>query len=143
MLLLDLAKDRFEFEDWDLVGPHKAKPGDEPSDEIVIFTKPMPLTNWAYEGLTISGIKTRATEWYIECTLAGIETLSESVEVDPQRRSGLPVLWGTGFTVSQALAELAESAGVVEVAGNFDLDQGTIRNMLNGLSLMFQRPYTK
>ena len=74
MSLLDLAKDRFEFEDWDLVGPHRAKPGDEPSDEIVIFAKPMPLTNWADEGLTISGIKTRATEWYFECTLAGIET---------------------------------------------------------------------
>jgi uncharacterized protein (DUF433 family) len=118
------------------------KPGDEPSDEIVIFAKPM-LTNWACEGLAISGIKSRATKWYIECALAGIETLLKSVEVDPERRSGLPFLWGTGFTVSQALVELAESTGVDEVAGDFDLDPGTIRNMLIGLSLMFQRPYSK
>ena len=45
MSLIDLAKDRFEYEDWDLVGPRKVKPGDDPSDEIVIFAKPM-LTNW-------------------------------------------------------------------------------------------------
>ena len=141
MSLIDLAKDRFEFEDWDLVGPRKAKPGDEPLDEIVISAKPM-LTNWFCE-FAIAGIKSRATEWYIECTLAGIATILESVEVDPQRRSGLPVLWGTGFTVSQTLAELADSTGVIEIADNFDLDPGTIRNMLNGLSLMFQRPYSK
>jgi uncharacterized protein (DUF433 family) len=136
MSLIELAKDRFEFVDWDLAG-HRRKPDDE-----LISTKPMLLSNW-YEGLAISRIKSRATEWYIECTLAGIATLLESVEVDPQRRSGLPVLWGTGFTVSQALAELADSTGVIEVADNFDLDPSTIRNMLNGLSLMFQRPYSK
>jgi hypothetical protein len=49
-------------------------------------------------------------------------------------------LKGTGFTVAQALAELADGSGVVELAQRFDLDPETIKEMLNGLSLMLQRP---
>jgi len=64
------------------------------------------------------------------------------VVVDPDRRGGVPVLTGTGFTVSQTLVELADSSGVVEVADEFDLDADVIRKMLNGLSLLLGKPHS-
>ena len=84
----------------------------------------------------------RAVEWYIECALAGTRLIRDSVVVDPDRRGGVPVLTGTGFTVSQTLVELADSSGVVEVADEFDLDADVIRKMLNGLSLLLGKPHS-
>jgi len=65
------------------------------------------------------------------------------VEIDPQRRGGVPVLKGTRVTVAEALGEVAESCDVREVADNFDLDLENLRCLLNGLSLLFNRPYPK
>ncbi len=84
-----------------------------------------------------------ATEWYIECQMHGLETIGQATEIDPERRGGLPVLRGTGFTVAQLLAELSETSGVEELAEDFNLDPDLIRGLLNGLSLMFQRPHKK
>jgi len=66
----------------------------------------------------------------------GNKILISAVEVDPRRRGGVPVLRGTRFTVAQTLAELSETSGVAEVADKFDLDPQTIKDMLNGLSLI-------
>jgi uncharacterized protein (DUF433 family) len=77
--------------------------------------------------------------WYIECEVNGLRYLQGAVDVDPDRRGGVPLLKGTGFTVAQALAELADGSGVPELAERFNLDPEVIREILNGLSLMFQR----
>lgn len=53
----------------------------------------------------------RALEWYFQCNLIGYETLRKVAEINPRRRGGVPVLKGTRFTCSQALAELADSSG--------------------------------
>src|SRR5216683_547775 len=45
-------------------------------------------------------------DWFAECVMWGHEVLKNSVEIDPKRRGGIPVLRGTRFTVGQALAEL-------------------------------------
>lgn len=82
----------------------------------------------------------RLEEWFAECILWGHKALENAVEVDPKRRGGIPVLKGTRFTVGQTLAELAESAGVQEVAERFDLDEETIRELLAGLALLVERP---
>jgi uncharacterized protein (DUF433 family) len=84
-----------------------------------------------------------ATEWYIQCQLYGLVRLRNVVEVDPERRGGIPVLRGTRFTVAQVLAELAETEGAEEVAENFDLEARVIRDLLNALSLLLNRPYGK
>ena len=78
--------------------------------------------------------------WFIECQAYGLEALGRVVEVDPERRGGVPVMRGTGFTVAQVLAELAETSGVDDVASSFSLDAADIREMINGLSLIMQRP---
>jgi uncharacterized protein (DUF433 family) len=82
----------------------------------------------------------RLEQWFAECAIWGHEALQNAVEVDPRRRGGIPVLKGTRFTVGQTLAELAESAGVPEVAERFDLDETTIRELLMGLALLVDRP---
>ena len=79
-------------------------------------------------------------QWYSECALWGHEALQNSVEIDPARRGGIPVLKGTRFTVGQTLAELADSTGVPEVASQFDLDEDLIRELLYGLALLADKP---
>lgn len=64
---------------------------------------------------------TQTLEWYFECAYYGIETLREFVDIDSTRRGGVPVLRGTRVTIADALAEIADSTGVTEVADNFDL----------------------
>jgi uncharacterized protein (DUF433 family) len=97
---------------------------------------------WARGLLHDTAINVRAVEWYVECALAGARLLRDSVVVDPDQRGGVPVLTGTGFTVSQTLVELADSSGVAEVADEFDLDADVIRKMLNGLSLLLEKPHS-
>jgi uncharacterized protein (DUF433 family) len=82
----------------------------------------------------------RLESWFAECALWGHEVLQNAVEIDPKRRGGIPVLRGTRFTVGQTLAELADSSGVTEVAGRFDLDEEPIRELLAGLALLVERP---
>jgi len=82
----------------------------------------------------------RLEQWFSECAVWGHEALQSAVDIDPDRRGGTPVLKGTRFTVGQTLAELAESAGVPEVANRFDLDEDTIRELLFGLALLVERP---
>jgi hypothetical protein len=86
-----------------------------------IAAPPAPMlrgSDWARvptEGHRVRSVP-RATTWYIECELYGRRVLEGSVDVDPERRGGVPLLKGTGFTVAQALAELAEGSGVSELA---------------------------
>jgi uncharacterized protein (DUF433 family) len=84
----------------------------------------------------------RLDQWFSECVQWGDAALQNAVEIDPKRRGGIPVLKGTRFTVGQTLAELADSAGVPEVASRFDLDEETIRELLYGLALLAERPRT-
>ena len=82
----------------------------------------------------------RLEQWFSECLVMGHAALQNSVDIDPKRRGGIPVLKGTRFTVGQTLAELAESSGVSEIAKRFDLDEKVIRELLYGLSLLVERP---
>jgi uncharacterized protein (DUF433 family) len=70
-----------------------------------------------------------------------LRMLSECVEIDPAKRSGVPVLRGTRFTLAQLLAELAEGKRTVDqIAEDFDLDAATARASLEGLSIYLDHP---
>jgi uncharacterized protein (DUF433 family) len=99
--------------------------------------------DWSRNFRILKGHSVRAEEWYFQCAFFGLESLRHCVEVDPHRRGGVPVLRGTRFTVAEALAELAESSGVHQVAENFDLDDEVLRDLLNSLSLLLNQPYPK
>jgi uncharacterized protein (DUF433 family) len=94
-------------------------------------------------GPSHGGHAKRAEEWYVQCVYYGLISLHQCVEIDPHRRGGAPVLKGTRVTVAEALGELAESRGIGEVADNFDLDSEDLKCLLNGLSLLVNRPYPK
>ena len=68
-----------------------------------------------------------------QTTLAGIE-------IDPERRGGRPVLAGTGFTIAQLLAEIADGASPDEVADNFSLDREVVRSALFALAFWIDHP---
>ena len=108
--------------------------------------QPPPLKetdDWARQISFLRPTHQRALAWYLECNLLGNKLLHDVVQINPRRAGGVPVLAGTRFTVAQTLAELAESTGVSEVADNYDLNPETIREMLNGLSLILMRPFPK
>lgn len=84
-----------------------------------------------------------AAEWYWLCALHGSERLSACVDIDPNIRGGVPVLKGTRFTVSEALAEIADSEAVEDISRNFDLELSSLKELLNGLSLLLNQPYSK
>jgi uncharacterized protein (DUF433 family) len=100
-------------------------------------------TGWA-EAVAVSNLTSiHLSEWYIECALAGSQLWRAAVTIDPEIRGGRPVLIGTGFTVAQTLAELSESSGVSEVAENFQLEESKIRDVLDSLSLLFERSFSR
>lgn len=84
-----------------------------------------------------------AADAYIQCQLHGLQTLNDTIEISPILRGGIPVLRGTRFTVSQLLAELANTCGPAEIAENFELDEEQIIAFLNGLALVTHKSYTK
>jgi uncharacterized protein (DUF433 family) len=104
-----------------------------------------PTSTWAAKlnPFFLSHRRTDAQEWYVQCAFYGMQSLGSCVEVDRNIRSGVPVLRGTRVTVSEALAELAESCGIDEVSENFDLDAEQLRDVVNGLSLLLNQPYPR
>jgi uncharacterized protein (DUF433 family) len=98
------------------------------------------ISDWLPFLKSVGARSAELQEWYSECVLWGNEALQNSVEIDPNRRGGVPVLKGTRFTVGQTLAELADSAGVPEVAKRFDLDEEVVREFLYGLALLADKP---
>ena len=73
-------------------------------------------------------------------TANAVLLLKDCVEVNPQKRSGVPVLKGTRFTVAQLLAEIAEGRSVAEIAEDFDVDKALIQRLLEGLALCLDGP---
>lgn len=61
-------------------------------------------------------------------------------EIDPMRRSGVPVLQGTRFPLYRILSELAADHRMSDVAGDYCLDVPTLRGFLEGLAKLFDRP---
>lgn len=98
-------------------------------------------TDWGRSIKIARRNRLRAHDWYIECAIHGNELLKAALEINKSKRGGIPVLRGTRFTASQALAEIAESDSISEVASDFDLDEAILRQLLNGLALTLDRPF--
>ncbi len=69
-------------------------------------------------------------EWVAERMRYATLTLWRHVEMDPEKRAGVPVLRGTRFTVAQLLAELAEDRRMSEIASAFRLDKDQLQQVL-------------
>lgn len=76
-----------------------------------------------------------------ERTRQAMGVLSQSIERDPRKLSGVPVLAGTRFSVPQLFAELSDSDSIDEIADEFQLDAEQIRVFLQALSVFLNRSY--
>lgn len=58
----------------------------------------------------------------------------KSIESDPQRRGGKPVLKGTRFTAAQVLSQIAAGDSVQDLVDNFDFEAEQITSFLRELA---------
>jgi uncharacterized protein (DUF433 family) len=79
-------------------------------------------------------------EWIASRMKYAMQVLREYVEIDVLKRGGVPVLKGTRFTVAQLLAELAEGRSTSEIAEDFELEGEVIKNVLENLAILLDRP---
>jgi uncharacterized protein (DUF433 family) len=69
--------------------------------------------------------------------------LRDLVDIDPEKASGIPVVCGTRFKISQLLAELADGNSVSKVAKEYRLDLRRLQDILHGLSICLDRPFVR
>jgi uncharacterized protein (DUF433 family) len=69
--------------------------------------------------------------------------LHDSVEINIDKRGGVPMLKGTRVPIALIIAELAGNASLAEIADDLELDEGLIRGFLEGLAIHFDRPFTQ
>jgi len=69
--------------------------------------------------------------------------LRDSIDIDLEKRGGVPVVHGTRVPVATILAELAEDATLGEIADALDLDANVLRTMIQGIAIHLDRPFLK
>ncbi|MGA2032134.1 MAG: DUF433 domain-containing protein [Thermoguttaceae bacterium] len=74
------------------------------------------------------------------CLLRALRQLSHALDVDPDIRSGVPVLRGTRIPVSQILVELADDERLSEVADDLEIDRDLIATSLHGIASLLDSP---
>ena len=66
---------------------------------------------------------------------------SDAIVVDPDIRSGVPVLAGTRFPFYMILAELVVGKDIHEIANDFDLDEDLVRQALADVAKWIGQPF--
>jgi uncharacterized protein (DUF433 family) len=74
-------------------------------------------------------------DWMAERIRYAAFLMHECVQVDPDVRSGIPVLRGTHFTVAQLLQELADGQCIPDIARRFRIEQEQMRRVLEGMAI--------
>ena len=69
-----------------------------------------------------------------------LERLREFIDIDPARRTGIPVIKGTRFRVSQLFAQLADGDSISDLEDNLELDRALLQNLLHALSVVIDQP---
>ncbi|HEX5445059.1 MAG TPA: DUF433 domain-containing protein [Pirellulales bacterium] len=78
-----------------------------------------------------------------ERLLIAVQLLNDSIEIDPDVISGVPVVRGTRISVARVLAEIADNASLSEIADNLEIDFQSLKNIIEGLSIRLDRPLTE
>src|SRR5262249_17772855 len=103
---------------------------------------PLPTMHSNAEGRSMASGKMEISheEWLAERVRSALIMLGECVEVNANKRGGIPVLKGTRFTVSQVLAEMAEGRAITEIAEDFEVVLDLLKKLLEGLSISLDQP---
>lgn len=91
--------------------------------------------------MNANNVEINNTEWLAERLTHAGSMLPTCIEVNPNKRGGIPVIKGTRFTAAQALAEIADGRSVAELCEDFELDEESVKNLLRALSIYLDRPY--
>jgi uncharacterized protein (DUF433 family) len=81
--------------------------------------------------------------WIAERLRCAATMLRDSVDIDLEKRGGIPVVRGTRVPVATILAELAEDARLGEIAVDLDLDASVLRAIIHGIAIHLDRPFLK
>jgi uncharacterized protein (DUF433 family) len=81
-----------------------------------------------------------AEEWVAQRVSDALLILRDTVEIDPDKCGGVPVLRSTRLTVARLLAELADGRSVGAIAEDFELDPAIPEDLLRNLSQWLDRP---
>lgn len=70
-----------------------------------------------------------------------ITLLNDSVSVDRDIVGGMPVLFGTRFSIAQVFAEIADGDSLDTLSDRMDLDIESLKKLFEGMSIHLDRPY--
>jgi uncharacterized protein (DUF433 family) len=97
---------------------------DDKSDPWTAFRTPS--YTWIERDMHFCAI--REDEELAERLAVAMRLLNGAVEIDPEVRSGIPVVRGTRIAVSRILAEIADDYRLSEIADNLDIDNDMLKN---------------
>lgn len=81
-----------------------------------------------------------AVQWLIQRVQFASSELSDCIERNPLKYSGVPVVKGSRISVAQIFAELAEGMSADEVAEDFSLEPALVKRLVSGFSICLDRP---
>lgn len=99
------------------------------------------IRGWTLE--LSSGVDLTEQSLLVQRLYIGMQMLQESVDIDPDKRHGIPVLKGTRFKAGQVLAQLADGDSVESLARELRLNQQTIVDFLHSLAILINQPMLK
>lgn len=70
-------------------------------------------------------------------------SLDATIEIDPHKRGGVPVIKGTRFTVAQLLGEVADGYNITQISDDLDLDVTQVKEIIHGFAIYLDRPFFK
>lgn len=69
-----------------------------------------------------------------------LQTIEDSLEANRKKCSGVLILKGTRFPLSQLFAELADGKSIKSIARSFDLDREQMSNFLHAIAVRLDVP---
>jgi uncharacterized protein (DUF433 family) len=84
--------------------------------------------------------KARLEDWLGRRLRRAEIVLQESVARDAKTRRGTLVIRGTRFPVARVFAEISDDRRLSEIAEDFDLDINMLRQLVEGMAIVFERP---
>jgi uncharacterized protein (DUF433 family) len=130
----ELTDDGFEYE----LTPAQSNARREADPFEEFRTKIIP--SWGL--LLVTDERSRDAEVLAFRIFTSMQMMHESVEIDPTKRGGVPVIRGTRFPVSRFLADLAEHGAVKEIADDYDISVIPMKEFLVSLSIQLDRPFS-